>query len=580
MSLSHSLQATLRSVSLFPQWVVSSSTLHYTLGGLVTLLVALYIYLWPYREWRLPYRNLRGPEPHHWFWGSLQYIIKSPPVAPQIEWQKIYGPTFRYRLIAGLPRFITSDPVAISYILQHSDLFPKPEETRKALIDILGNGVLVAEGNDHRKQRKALNPSFSPAAIKGMVPIFFDKAEELREKLLSLIEDDSQEGEAASLSPPVEEDKVEGGRKIDVLKWLGKTTLDVIGIAGFNYDFKALSDPNNELATAYTKMFTAGMDITLLGILQFLFPFTRMVPSKRARRIKESTHVTERIGRRLVEDKKKAVLAAHAQGFEKGQDIGHDLLSILIKANMASDVKPEQRLTDDEVLAQITTFMLAGNETSSTALTWILYMLAQHPEFQVRLREEVKAVDDDRPSLETLSSLPLMDAVIRETLRLCAPAPTTNRRSSATAVIPLGTPVRGRDGTMMDSVTIYKNTTIFIPILAINVLEQIWGPDAETFNPDRFINPDPALTTKLNAVPGVWGNLMTFLGGTRNCIGYRFALAEIKTILFVLMRSFEFEELSSKPKIEKKASIVMRPRVIGEEKLGFQMPLMVKPLSG
>jgi cytochrome P450 len=57
-----------------------------------------------------------------------------------------------------------------------------------------------------------------------------------------------------------------------------------------------------------------------------------------------------------------------------------------------------------------------------------------------------------------------------------------------------------------------------------------------------------------HAVPGTWGNILTFLGGTRNCIGYRFAIAEIKVILFVLMRGLEFEELGSKPKIEKKSS--------------------------
>jgi cytochrome P450 len=54
-------------------------------------------------------------------------------------------------------------------------------------------------------------------------------------------------------------------------------------------------------------------------------------------------------------------------------------------------------------------------------------------------------------------------------------------------------------------------------------------------------------------MPGIWGNLLTFLGGTRNCIGYRFALAEIRAILFVLIRNFKFEELASKPEIEKKA---------------------------
>lgn len=124
---------------------------------------------------------------------------------------------------------------------------------------------------------------------------------------------------------------------------------------------------------------------------------------------------------KIVEDKKREVMSAHSEGLEKREDIGNDLLSILsqsssfrfshtpqsnvqaVKANMASDVKPEQKLSDEEVLDQITTFMLAGNETSSTALTWILYSLTQHPECQERLREEVLAVADDRPSLYVYS---------------------------------------------------------------------------------------------------------------------------------------------------------------------------------
>lgn len=124
---------------------------------------------------------------------------------------------------------------------------------------------------------------------------------------------------------------------------------------------------------------------------------------------------------KIVEDKKREVMSAHSEGLEKREDIGNDLLSILsqsssfrfshtpqsnvqaVKANMASDVKPEQKLSDEEVLDQITTFMLAGNETSSTALTWILYSLTQHPECQDRLREEVLAVADDRPSLYVYS---------------------------------------------------------------------------------------------------------------------------------------------------------------------------------
>lgn len=88
---------------------------------------------------------------------------------------------------------------------------------------------------------------------------------------------------------------------------------------------------------------------------------------------------------------------------------------------MASDVPVSQKLSDAEVLAQVTTFMLAGYETSSTALTWTLHLLSENPVVQDKLREELLAVADDEPSMETLNGLEYLDAVVRESLRVCAP---------------------------------------------------------------------------------------------------------------------------------------------------------------
>ncbi|KIR63999.1 cytochrome P450 [Cryptococcus bacillisporus CA1873] len=549
----------------------------YSFGGITILLFTVYLWLWPFQYATLHFRNLPGPPSDSWFWGVIPTLIKSPPSVPHSMWTDEYGPTIRYRVALGAQRFLTIDPTALNYILSHIDLFPKPSRVRKALSDLLGNGLLTTEGYTHKRQRKALNPSFSPAAIRGMVPIFYDKAYELKTKLLGIISDD--ETEQASPTPCIKEDEVEGGKKIDVMKYLGKTTLDVIGIVGFSYDFKALSEPHNELSEAYSKMFQASMDANFWDFLRGAIPLVNKLPNKRATEIAARKAVTLRIGKKIVEDKKREVMSAHSEGLEKREDIGDDLLSILIKANMASDVKPEQKLSDEEVLDQITTFMLAGNETSSTALTWILYSLTQHPECQKRLREEVLAVADDRPSLETLNSLPYMDAVIRETLRLNAPAPGTLREAKQDAVIPLSMPVIGRDGKQINSVRINKGTVVFIPILTVNTSPAIWGPDARIFNPNRHLKTSSNSFGGANMhVPGVWGNMLSFLGGARNCIGYKLALAEISTILFVLMRSFEFQELKSKPEVEKKASVVMRPRIKGEESAGLQMPLMVKPL--
>jgi hypothetical protein len=145
---------------------------------------------------------------------------------------------------------MVGDPTAISYILQHTEIFQKDDLTRTFLRRILGEGLLNVEGSDHRRQRKVMNPAFGPGLIRDHhLPIFYDKAYQLKEVLLGLISSSSSSGSGSETSLH--------GTRMDISKWLGKTTLDVIGLAGFGYDFNSLHDPTNELALAMERMFTA-----------------------------------------------------------------------------------------------------------------------------------------------------------------------------------------------------------------------------------------------------------------------------------------------------------------------------------
>lgn len=195
---------------------------------------------------------------------------------------------------------------------------------------------------------------------------------------------------------------------------------------------------------------------------------------------------------------------------------------------MSPDLRPDQKLTNDEVIAQITTFMLAGNETSSTCLTWILYRLALHQDIQTKLREECQSFNDDHPTIDKINTLKYLDKVVHESLRYDPPVPGTIREAVKDHVIPLSKPVIGRDGTTVESVVVKKGMQTFIrkltlsiaidklttAIMNVNRSPEIWGPDANDFNPDRFdVNGIPTAN-----VPGVYGNLLTFLGGARNCM--------------------------------------------------------------
>jgi len=186
-------------------------------------------------ELTVPFGNLPGPKAPSAIWGVLKGIIAAPPNALHEEWFAKYGPTIRYRVLLGDQRICSVDPGFLQYILQHSDDFIKPEHANRALQNLLGDGLLTAEGGVHRRQRRVINPAFGPAAIRGMESIFWDKTYELQQKLLGFYDEDNRE--ETSPTPPKPQDQVKGAIKIDVQKYLAQGTLDVIGVAGFNYDF-------------------------------------------------------------------------------------------------------------------------------------------------------------------------------------------------------------------------------------------------------------------------------------------------------------------------------------------------------
>lgn len=173
-----SITASVASLPLVGALLAKSTTQQVLIavGGLLALLL---LYLYPYREYTLSFRNVPGPAPTHWFWGNLKEIIKAPPMEEHSKWLAEYGNTIRYRVLFGEARLFSADPAFLSFVLQHSDDFIKPERTNRVLNRLLGEGVLTAEGAVHRRQRKVLNPAFSPAAVRDMADIMFDKAFEL-----------------------------------------------------------------------------------------------------------------------------------------------------------------------------------------------------------------------------------------------------------------------------------------------------------------------------------------------------------------------------------------------------------------
>ena len=179
-------------------------------------------------------------------------------------------------------------------------------------------------------------------------------------------------------------------------------------------------------------------------------------------------------------------------------------------------------------------------------------------EIQMKLREELLSVDTETPSMDELMALPYLDAVVRETLRAHPPVPNSTRIATKDDTLPVEGPYVDKNGVVHESIrytsvslvanpmnilslshSVSKGDPILIPIMAINRSRELWGSDGLEFKyvslrlvtylvpnadcrPERWQN----ILETVSQIPGVWSHLMTFLGGPRACIGYRFSLVE------------------------------------------------------
>jgi len=131
-------------------------------------------------------------------------------------------------------------------------------------------------------------------------------------------------------------------------------------------------------------------------------------------------------------------------------------------------------------------------------------------------------------------TVPYLDMVVRETSRLHAPVPQTIRVAMRHDSVPVTTSFRDRNGVERESIDIAAGDLVSIPIVSVNCDKHIWGEDASEFKPERWEHPPDSVA----GMPGVWGHILSFLGGPRACIGYRFALIEYILCLFApAMRS-------------------------------------------
>ncbi|OLN94302.1 Cytochrome P450 4B1 [Colletotrichum chlorophyti] len=494
------------------------------------------VFLYPQYFSRL--RTLPGPENNHWLMGQYPRIMREPTGVPMIEWINTipHEGIIRYRGILNQERLLITSPKALAEVLvTHNYDFRKPSAVRSAIGRILGVGVLLAEGDDHKFQRKNLMPAFAFRHVKDLYPLFWSKACEGVRAITDAVHAEAAKGAPEGLTDPEKAALGPNTAVLEIGTWASRTTLDIIGMAGMGRDFGAIRDPSNPLNQTYQKVFKPSRQAQILGVLGVILPgfLVHNLPFQRNGDISTAAQTIRATCMELIREKKEKL--------ERKQLTDRDILSVALESG---------GFTEENLVDQMMTFLAAGHETTASAMMWAVYCLCLNPEVQSRLRAEIRqrlpapGTPGDITALD-IDHMPYLNAVCNEVLRYYSPVPMTLREAVVDTVI--------------DGNKVPKGTRIMICPWATNKDTALWGPDAGRFDPDRWISRDAADADgkKAAASGGATSNyaFMTFLHGPRSCIGQGFAKAEFACILASWVGRFEFSLRNKEEYDEKNMTI-------------------------
>ncbi|KAI3318858.1 cytochrome P450 [Xylariaceae sp. AK1471] len=396
--------------------------------------------------------------------------------------------------------------------------FIKPPKVSGFLRHVLGEGLIMVEGDQHKFLRKNTMPAFSFRHIKDLYPMMWTKSVLMTTVLQDALE--SGEGKGTGI--------------IDLSNWTSRVTLDIIGVAGMGREFNTLKKAEDPLLNIYEQLLEPAPEKLAFAMTSIALglPFVRMLPWKMNNLFKHLTSTLSDLCMPMLQEKKDAII--------KSKDDHFDILSLLIKSG---------NFTDDQLRDQLLTFLAAGHETTSSALSWACYLLAKHQDLQEKLREEIREalpddsiIDNSTDLAGILEQLPYLNGIMNETLRLYPTVPVTLRQAI-------------RDSNIAGQV-IPKGVTVVLSMWQMNRSPEVWGPGAAEFRPERWIT-----SGKPNTSGGAGSNyeFLTFLHGPRSCIGQGFAKAEMRCLLASMIRTFSWDLAMDEAKILPRGVITIKP---------------------
>ncbi|KAI8579674.1 hypothetical protein K450DRAFT_240971 [Umbelopsis ramanniana AG] len=387
---------------------------------------------------------------------------------------------------------VVANPEAVRTVLYKPDIFPKSSvfenpKHKTLIFKFFGNtNMSLANAHEWRRRRKATFKRSMPAKTFAV----------LTSRMFEQIE------------------KIDG--PVHVQKLLQRFTLDAIGLIGFGFEFNATNTPEGEWVRTYNDvadniadfryLFFPALDTTYLG----LFP--------ERQKKHESLNRLNTLFDQIIENKK-SELAKGASNVEENEK---DLLTLMMEAGNGDD--QHEPLTSEELRDELVLFFIAGHDTTSNTMTAALYFLAANPDIQTKARREVLGVLGDEPldawpTVDQLKEFPYLTKIMKESIRLAPPV---------SALLVRDTTV----DTELNGVVIPKGTLVKVDVLSLHYNANLWK-DPTKFDPERFTDGG-----ELDSMPSAYAYL-PFGGGSRQCIGMNFSLAEQRVALSSILRKYE-----------------------------------------
>ncbi|KAF5319266.1 hypothetical protein D9619_008306 [Psilocybe cf. subviscida] len=461
----------------------------YLLLGAASLVIARAIKFYISRSQR-PFADIPGPVPTSWLFGNMLELIQHAPYGKhEFTWQRQYGPVYSIKGCIGEDRLMVSDPTALRHILADTGDFRKSPQHQLVNKSISGDaGILYVQGSEHRRLRHIMLPSFSTDALRLMVPNLQEIAEELRVKWQQSLQSN-----------------LEATGIIDMYPEIHETALKAVTQCIVGYDMPA----DNAYTTSYRNIVAAGAKRSKIAILthsvllalpNWVFSALAYFPPHDFATMLDFRKMSDRRSRVFLKRK----IEARELGVEAGE--GKSLFDVMRELSCANTI------------------------------IWALYELSRNPGWQERLRNEINAAHEysKAETPEFYDRIPFLNALIKEVVRFYSGVPYTERIAVRDTILPISTAITSRSGKKVTEIPVKKGQYVEVAISSYNRLSTIWGEDAEQFNPLRWF--DERAERNFNGALGPYANLLTFFGGPRACIGWRFAVLEMQIVLCDLIR--------------------------------------------